>query len=91
MKDRMYIVYAYLADRCAIIDCCWYKQCNYRVITAMDCCVGKKSVSKLRESVISLPLLALTDQSTPRGESVGVSRGFLQMILLEETSFTCLI
>lgn len=57
----------------------------------MDCCVGKKAVSKLRESVISLPLLALTDQSTPRGESVGVSRGFLQMILLEETSFTCLI
>lgn len=53
--------------------------------------MGKKAVSKLRESVISLPLLALTDQSTPRGESVGVSRSFLQMILLEETSFTCLI
>lgn len=54
--------------------------------------MGKMSVSKLREeSVISLPLLALTDQSTSRGESVGVSRGFLQMILLEEASSTCLI
>lgn len=37
--------------------------------------MAKMSVSKLREeSVISLPLLALTDQSTSRGESEGLQR-----------------
>lgn len=61
----MYIVYAYVADRCAIIDCCWYKQCNYCVITAMDYIIVwvKCLFLSLQKRICDLSAFACFDRS----------------------------